>query len=93
MFKDLIAVYPAIFKPEKEGGYFIDFPDLEGVFTGINENDVAFGMQMASEVLGLMLSEFIKNGTKFNDPSPVNSVAHDEDSFVTLVVTDIKKYL
>ncbi len=92
MSKDLIMVYPAVFKPEEEGGYFINFPDLEGVFTGINEDNIAFGMKMASEVLGLMLSEFIQNGTSFNDPSPVNSIEHDEDSFVTLVAVDVSKY-
>lgn len=92
MSKNLIMAYPAIFKPEKEGGYFIEFPDLDGVYTGINEDDIPFGMEMASEALGIMLSEFIQNGKKFNDPSAVNDIKHDDDSFVTLVAVDVAKY-
>ena len=92
MSKDLVMAYPAVFKPEKEGGYFIEFPDLDGVYTGISENDIPFGMEMASEVLGMMLSEFIQNGEKFNSPSPINTIKHSEKEFVTLVVVDVEKY-
>ena len=33
----LVKTYPAIFRPEKGGGYFIEFPDIQGAYTGINE--------------------------------------------------------
>lgn len=90
--KSLVMAYPAIFKQEEEGGYFIEFPDLDGVYTGINEDDIPFGLEMASEALGIMLSEFIQNGKKFNEPSPVNAIEHDKNSFVTLVAVDVAKY-
>ena len=37
-----IYVYPAIFTPEPEGGYFIHFPDIENCFT--SGKDIKDGM-------------------------------------------------
>ncbi|EGO6085808.1 TPA: type II toxin-antitoxin system HicA family toxin [Enterococcus faecalis] len=37
MFKNPLAkAYPAVFIPEPKGGYFIEFPDIQGAYTGIN---------------------------------------------------------
>ena len=40
-------IYPAIFTPEKDGGYSINFPDLEGCYT--YGDDLADGMEMAKD--------------------------------------------
>ncbi|MEY8737074.1 type II toxin-antitoxin system HicB family antitoxin [Lactobacillus sp. AN1001] len=92
MFTKLMMAYPAIFRAEENGGYYIEFPDLEGVYTGISENDLPLGLEMASEVLGIMLSEFIQNGEKFNAPSPINMIKHKETEFVALVAVDVSQY-
>lgn len=92
MSKKLMMAYPAIFRAEETGGYYIEFPNLKGVYTGISENDLPLGLEMASEVLGIMLSEFIQNGEKFNAPSPINMIKHKESEFVTLVAVDVSQY-
>ncbi|NBJ47238.1 HicB family protein [Enterococcus faecalis] len=93
MFKNPLAkAYPAIFTPEPNGGYFIEFPDIQGAYTGINENDIAYGMEMAEEVLGLVLADYIEHGDSLPKATPVDQVKHDEQSFVTLIRVDIEKY-
>ena len=43
-------IYPAIFTPEKEGGYYIHFPDIDNCFTC--GDDIEDGMLMAEDALG-----------------------------------------
>ena len=45
--------YPTVFTPEKDGGYSVLFPDLEGCFTcGDNLADAIF---MAEDALALVM--------------------------------------
>ena len=48
-----IYVYPAIFTPEPEGGYYIHFPDIENCFTC--GKDIKDGMLMAEDALALVV--------------------------------------
>ena len=48
-----IYVYPAIFTPEPEGGYYIHFPDIENCFTC--GKDIKDGMLMAEDALALIV--------------------------------------
>lgn len=89
----MVVAYPAIFTPEENGGYLIEFPDIQGAFTGINNDDLGYGMEMASEVLGLTVADYLESGDDLNKPTAVNKVKHEKDSFVTLVSTDVSKYL
>ena len=46
-------MFPAVFTPEEDGKYSINFPDLEGCYTcGDNLED---GIKMASDVLRMVL--------------------------------------
>ena len=85
-------VYPAIFAPEIEGGYSIRFPDVENCFT--DADDLTSAMQMANDVLCLMLYELEQAGK----PIPAASNALDiqalaeENEFVTLIACDTIDY-
>ena len=89
----LLKVYPAIFTPEEEGGYLIEFPDVESAYTGINEDDIPFGMSMAEEVLGMVLSGYIERNESLPLPSPINSLEAPSGGFVTFVKVDLNDYL
>ncbi|WP_153924944.1 type II toxin-antitoxin system HicB family antitoxin [Lactococcus petauri] len=88
----LLVAYPAIFHPEENGGYFIEFPDVDGAFTGINENNLAFGLEMAEEVLGMVLADYIESGEKIPQASPISNIKATTEDIVTLVKVDMEKY-
>ena len=48
-----LYVYPAVFTPEPEGGYFVHFPDIENCFTC--GDTLEEGIMMAEEALALMV--------------------------------------
>ena len=48
-----IYAYPAIFTPEKEGGFYIHFPDIDNCFTC--GNTIEEGLMMAKDALALMV--------------------------------------
>ena len=83
-------VYPAIFTPEEDGGYSIIFPDLEGCFTcGDNLID---GMQMAEDVLALVLYGYEKDDREIPVPSKRENVKLQEKEFVNYVACDTMEY-
>ena len=89
----LLKAYPAIFTPEEDGGYFIKFPDIQGAFTGINEDDIAFGISMAEEALGLSLAGCVEDDDFTPAPSDINDLKAPEGGFVTMVKVDLEEYL
>ena len=84
-------VYPAIFEKDPVG-YGIYFPDVEGAVT--QAEDVAEGLEMASDALGIMLGYLVENNIPLPTPSDLNAVSYDpEKQFATLVSVDLKDYL
>lgn len=85
-------VYPAIFSPEDGGGYSVRFPDIANCFT--DGNDLVEAMQMAEDVLCLMLYDLEQAGKAI----PAASAALDVQSqtgqgeFVTLIACDTIEY-
>jgi antitoxin HicB len=58
--------YQAVFKPAQEGGYFVDFPDLQGTFTeGDSWEEAMFN---AEEVLNLTLEVDMERGDDIPEP-------------------------
>ena len=89
-----LKAYPAIFTPEEEGGYFINFPDVQGAYTGIHEDDdIAFGLSMAEEALGLTLASYIDHNDAIPLPSSINTFEAPGGGFVTMVKVDLENYL
>ena len=84
--------YPAIFTPEESGGYSIRFPDIKNCFT--DAEDLTSAMQMANDVLCLMLYEMEQAGQEIHAPSTVAAVQQqtEEGEFVTLIACDTIEY-
>ena len=78
--------YPAIFEKEQEGGYSIYFPDVEGCYT--QSENIAEGIENASDALSLMLYELEKQGKPIPIPTNINDIIPHEGNIVTLVVCD-----
>jgi len=87
----LKKVYPAIFETDPVG-YGIYFPDIEGAAT--QGADIQEGLDMATDLLGLMLADLIEQGETLPEPTPVNEVKYDKSyQFVTLVSVDLTGYI
>ena len=82
--------YPAVFHPEKEGGFFISFPDLEGCFT--QGETIPDGIDMASDVLALTLWHMEEEHAEIPAPSALQSVSLTPAAFATLISADTPAY-
>ncbi|MBR6712627.1 MAG: type II toxin-antitoxin system HicB family antitoxin [Selenomonadaceae bacterium] len=97
-------VYPAIFYRAKEGGYFINFPDVDGAAT---QADTLYdALDMAEDALnGIMVMwEDFKAGksklpmnNRIVEPTPIEQVKAEPDeystsAFVTLIKADTDAY-
>mgnify|MGYP000945270049 FL=1 len=58
-------------------------------------DDISFGISMAEEVLGLVLSEYMERGIELPKATPIKNVKTKNDEFVTLIKIDLemRKYL
>lgn len=83
-------VYPAIFTPEKEGGYSVFFPDLEGCYTC--GDDLQDAMFMAEDVLAFVLYDYEADGKPIPEASQLEAVEHSENDFVNYVACDTIEY-
>ncbi len=82
-------VFPAVFTPEKKG-YSINFPDVEGCYT--SGNDLADGMEMAQDVLCLMLYCIEERGGVIPKATAIDKVKHKAREIVTLIECDTQFY-
>ena len=81
--------YPAVFTPE-EKGFSIIFPDLESCYTcGDTLED---GLEMARDVLALVLYGYEKEGRPIPLPTERTSIPLKEGEFVNYVVCDTMLY-
>jgi predicted RNase H-like HicB family nuclease len=85
--KAMLKVYPAIL--HEEGGYWIEFPDLEGCQT--YGETLEETMELAQEALGLYLVSLIENKQEIPAPSNIADLTADEGQ-LTYISTDIDKY-
>lgn len=82
--------YPAIFTPESDGGYSVNFPDLEGCYTcGDTLADALF---MAEDVLALVLYGYEHDEKEIPLPSKSSAISLEENSFVNIVACDTLEY-
>lgn len=83
-------VYPAIFTPEPEGGYSINFPDLEGCFTcGDTLED---GLEMAKDALALVLYGYEKEKKEIPHASALTDFSLNPGGFVNYIGCDTMVY-
>ena len=83
-------VYPAIFTPESEGGFSVNFPDLEGCYTC--GDDMIDALAMAEDVLALVLYGYEKDGREIPVPSKEHSLPLSTGEFVNFIACDTMEY-
>ena len=84
----MTKVYPAIIH-EEDGGYWMEFPNLEGCQTQGNTMEEL--MAMAQEALGMYLVSLLENKQPIPAPSNIADI-YESDGQKTYVSTDIDKY-
>lgn len=83
--------YPAVFHPEEDGGFSVDFPDLLGCVT---EGDtLAEAIEMAEDALGIYLYTLKEDKEKAPDPSSPADIKVAGRDFVSLIEYDEVAYL
>ena len=82
--------YPAIFTPEDGGGYSINFPDLEGCYTC--GDDLRDGLEMAEDILALVLYGYEKELRTIPNPSPSSAFTLKTGEFVNYIACDTMHY-
>ena len=83
-------VFPVIFRPEQEGGYAVFFPDIEEAFT--EGETIAECIEMAEDVLCLMLYERELHGQPVPAATDIHDVIQMPEDIVTLIKCDTMDY-
>lgn len=82
--------YPAIFTPEDNGMYSVNFPDLESCYTcGDNMTDA---LMMAEDVLAFTLYDYEKEKRDIPAPSALASITLKKGEFINYVACDTMEY-
>lgn len=81
--------YPAIFVKE-ESGYSINFPDLEGCYT--SGSDIEDGIEMAEDVLALVLYGYEVDKKEIPPPSNPKSIPIEDGQMVNYIRCDTMEY-
>lgn len=81
----MLVSYPALFyyddTDDIDTKFFVSFPDFPG-HAGTQGEDIPDAMYMASDWLGMVLSDDIENGREIPTPSPINKLSLvDNDPF------------
>ncbi|MDR1834456.1 MAG: type II toxin-antitoxin system HicB family antitoxin [Fusobacteriaceae bacterium] len=82
--------YPAIFHAAEEGGFWVDFPDLDGCFT--QGETLEESKNMAFEALNEYLIALQAENAPIPEPSKLETIKVKKDDYVTLIETDTIKY-
>ena len=83
-------LYPAVFTQESDGGYLVNFHDIEGCYTqGDNLQDA---YEMAEDVLCLCLYDLEESNGIIPLPSNPTDITVENGSFVALVNADTLEY-
>lgn len=83
-------LYPAVFTPEDNGVYSVNFPDVESCYTqGDNLQDA---YDMAEDILCLRLYDLEEAQGNIPTPSNPKSIVAGTDSFVVLIGANTLEY-
>lgn len=83
-------IYPAVFTPEKEGGFSVRFPDVEGCFT--SGDDLQDALKMAGDALSVMLVCLEDEHRDIPEASKINNLKMDDGEFASLISVDTISY-
>jgi len=85
-----IKIYPAVFKPQDDGGYTIQFYDADGC---ISEGDtVEEATVMAQEALGGVLVSLEEEGNNLPTPTDPSKIAVAENEFIVMISIDLDEF-
>ena len=82
--------YPAVFTPEENGAYSIDFPDLEGCYTC--GDNLADAIMMAEDVLAFVLYDYEKDNRVIPTPSTADKIPLEPGEFINYIACDTLAY-
>ena len=82
--------YPAVFTPETDGGFSVNFPDLEGCYTC--GDDMPDALMMAEDVLALVLYGYEADGKVIPEPSKADGFDLSDGEFVNYIPCDNMEY-
>ena len=82
--------YPAVFTPETDGGFSVNFPDLEGCYTC--GDDMPDALMMAEDVLALILYGYESEGKVIPAPSKADGFDLSDGEFVNYIPCDTMEY-
>lgn len=81
-------IYPAVFTPEDNGQFSVNFPDLESCYTcGDNLGDALY---MAEDVLAMTLVSYEDKGMTI--PAPSEKLALEDNEFQNFIACDTEIY-
>ena len=81
-------VYPAVFTPEENGQFTVNFPDLESCYTC--GDDLGDALYMAEDVLAMTLVSYENNSTPI--PTPSKKLSLEDGEFQNFIVCDTDSY-
>ena len=82
--------YPAVFTPEENSAYSINFPDFESCYTC--GDTLADGIMMAEDVLAFTLYDYEKENRPVPVPSEPSQIALAAGEFVNYIACDTLAY-
>ncbi len=82
--------YPAVFTPEDNGAYSINFPDLEGCYTC--GDDLTDALIMAEDALALTLYGYEHDNRPIPIPSDPGDILLTPGEFINFVACDTMVY-
>ncbi len=82
--------YPAVFTPEENGQFSVNFPDLDGCYTC--GDDMKDALIMAEDVLAFTLYDYEKEGKEIPEPSAPGDLTLEKNEFVNYVACDTLEY-
>lgn len=82
--------YPAVFTPEENGQFSVNFPDLDGCYPC--GDDMKDALIMAEDVLAFTLYDYEKEGKEIPEPSAPGDLTLEKNEFVNYVACDTLEY-
>jgi len=82
--------YTAVFTPEKNGMFSVDFPDLQGCYT--SGDDMADAIYMAQDVLNLTLYDLENDKKDIPDATKPQDIKITDEQFTSVIAVDTDVY-
>ena len=82
--------FPAIFEPDENGSFTVEFPDVKGCVTSGDNMENAY--KMALDALGLVLTYMEDNKERIPRPSIPQDIKLEQGQFLVVIEFDIMAY-